>query len=126
MTTGTNKPIDRILHDLQERAKELNCLYKVDEILARPEASTDDVLRALLEVIPLGWQYPSVCVARIQLPSRVYEPQGFQPTAWLQTTPIVVQGEELGRVEVCYTEPMPAATEGPFLAEERRLLGTIA
>ena len=25
-----------ILHELQERAKELNCLYRVDELLAGP------------------------------------------------------------------------------------------
>ena len=27
----------RILRELQERAKELNCLYRVDELLNRPE-----------------------------------------------------------------------------------------
>jgi len=126
MTTGADKPIDRILHDLQERAKELNCLYRVDEILARSDAATDDVLRALLAAIPHGWQFPDVCVARIQLANRVYEPAGFQPTPWVQSAPLLVQGEELGRVEVYYTEAMPGATDGPFLGEERRLLGTIA
>ena len=33
MNPTPDKPIDRILHDLQERAKELNCLYRVDELL---------------------------------------------------------------------------------------------
>lgn len=49
-----DKPIDRILHDLQERAKELNCLYRVDEQLGREEASLDDVLGELVRTIPAG------------------------------------------------------------------------
>ncbi len=32
---SADKPTDSILHDLQERAKELSCLYEVDELLAR-------------------------------------------------------------------------------------------
>jgi pyruvate, water dikinase len=44
----------------------------------------------------------------------------------VQTAPILVQGEEIGRIEVSYREAMPKADEGPFLAEERRLLDTIA
>ena len=39
MNPSADKPIDRILHDLQERAKELNCLYRVDELLGREEAT---------------------------------------------------------------------------------------
>ena len=42
------------------------------------------------------------------------------------TAAIAVEGEPVGRVEVGYTEPMPAAHEGPFLAEERRLLEAVA
>ena len=67
MNPNTDKPIDRILHDLQERAKELNCLYRVDELLGREEATLDDVLGEVIRTIPAGWQFPDVCVARIVL-----------------------------------------------------------
>ena len=49
MNPHPDKPIDRILHDLQERAKELNCLYRVDELLGREDAPVDEVLG---EVVP--------------------------------------------------------------------------
>ncbi len=67
MRVPSDKPIDRILHDLQERAKELNCLYRVDELLGRVEATLDDVLGDVIRTLPAGWQFPDVCVARIVL-----------------------------------------------------------
>jgi predicted nucleotidyltransferase len=121
----TNRPIDRILHDLQERAKELNCLYRVDELLGREEASLDDVLSEVIRTLPGGWQFPDVCVARIVLDNRVYEPPGFASSPHRMSSPIAAQGESAGEVEVYYTEAMPRADEGPFLAEERKLLDAI-
>jgi pyruvate, water dikinase len=126
MNPPPDKPIDRILHDLQERAKELNCLYRVDEILGREEATLDDVLGEVIRTIPSGWQYPDVCVSRVVLGSRVFEPAGFTPSVFRLSSPLEAQGEVAGEVEVYYTEAMPRADEGPFLAEERKLLDAIA
>jgi len=120
------KPIDRILHDLQERAKELNCLYRVDEQLGREEASLDDVLAEVIRIIPPGWQFPDVCVSRIVLGKRVFEPPGFNPSPFRMSSTILAQDEPAGEIEVYYTEPMPRSDEGPFLAEERKLLDAIA
>jgi pyruvate,water dikinase len=118
--------IDAILHDLRERTKELSCLYKVDEILARSEATVDELLDEVAAALPAGWQFPDVCQALILAEGRTHETPGRQPSPWVQTAPIVVQGEEIGRIEVSYREAMPKADEGPFLAEERKLLDTVA
>ena len=120
------KPIDRILHDLQERAKELNCLYHVDEQLGREDAALDEVLGDVIRGIPAGWQFPDVCAARIVLGSHVFEPAGFTAAPWRLASDIHAQGEVAGPIEVYYTEPMPRSDEGPFLAEERKLLDAIA
>jgi pyruvate, water dikinase len=121
----TDKPIDRILHDLQERAKELNTLYRVDELLGREDASLDDVLGEVVRTLPAGWQFPDVCAARIVIGGRVFEPSGFSPSPWVMSAPLEAQGEVAGQVEVYYTEAMPQSDEGPFLAEERKLLDAI-
>ncbi|HEX6861551.1 MAG TPA: PEP/pyruvate-binding domain-containing protein, partial [Thermoanaerobaculia bacterium] len=110
----------------QERAKELNCLYRIDEILARTEAPTDELLQNVVAAIPPGWQYSGLCEARLAVDGRIWQTPGFEPTPWMQSSPVVVQGEEAGRLEVVYREAMPAADEGPFLAEERKLLDTLA
>lgn len=118
--------VDKILEALRERAKELNCLYNVHEVINRPNASVDDVCRGLLEVIPRGWQYPADCWTRISLEGTVYQPPQATSTSWVQRARVIVQGEVVGSVEVFYTRQMPRADEGPFLKEERRLIDTIA
>ncbi|HZQ95625.1 MAG TPA: PEP/pyruvate-binding domain-containing protein [Candidatus Sulfotelmatobacter sp.] len=115
-----------MLHALQERAKELNCLYQVGELLNQPERPLPDILRAIAEVLPPGWQYPSECQARIIFEGRTHQAPDFQPTPWVQKARIVVQRETVGSVEVSYRREMPRADEGPFLKEERKLIETIA
>ena len=127
MTSGQSPaPLDKLLETLQERAKELNCLYRVHELLDRPEASLDEVCRGLVETLPAGWRYPASCWARVTLEGVVYEPPGLSESPWVQRATVVVQGEEVGIIEVGYVTQMPRADEGPFLKEERKLIDTIA
>ena len=115
-----------ILHELQERAKELNCLYRVDELLNHSDLPLEDVLRAIVEILPPGWQYPHDCQARILLEGKAIQSANFQPAEWVQSGAIVVQGEIVGSIEVSYRQAMPRADEGPFLKEERKLINSIA
>jgi hypothetical protein len=115
-----------LLHDLQERAKELNCLYRVDELLSRSELPLNDLFRAMVDILPPAWQYPHACQARIVFEDKTFETTSFHPTEWVQSAKIVVQGETLGTIEVSYREQMPRSDEGPFLKEERKLIETIA
>ena len=115
-----------MLHALQERAKELNCLYRVGELLGQMDRPLDEILRGIVEVIPPGWQYPHDCQAKIVLEDRVVKTPDHIVTRWAQKANIVVQGEVLGAVEVSYRSEMPRSDEGPFLKEERKLIDTIA
>jgi len=125
MTTA-ERPFDEILKALQERAKELNCLYRIDEILNRKSLDLNEALRALIQAIPPGWQYPNLCAAKIVLRGRIYQPPDFQETPWVMSAPIVFEGVSVGDVFVYYTERKPDLDEGPFLKEERRLINAIA
>jgi len=115
-----------MLHALQERAKELNCLYRVGEILSQIDRPLDDIFRGIVEVLPPGWQYPHDCQAQISYEKRTVETSDYVVTPWVQKANIVVQGEVLGAVEVSYKREMPRSDEGPFLREERKLIDTIA
>ena len=119
-------PRNEVLYALQERAKELSCLYRVDEILSRPGQPVDEALRQVIQALPPGWQYPGVCQTKIALGAQVYEPRGFAETAWTQSAPIHVHGQSAGVLSVSYTAERPPSDEGPFLKEERRLIDTIA
>ena len=118
--------IDRLIWGLQERAKELNCLYRIEELMNRPEADIDDVCKGIIEAIPPGWQYPDICAAEVIFEGKSYTPPGFKPTPWVQSAEVVVQGKEMGQISVYYLIEMPKADDGPFLQEETKLLETIA
>ncbi|MCG3136762.1 MAG: hypothetical protein HJJLKODD_00598 [Phycisphaerae bacterium] len=120
------KTVESILRDLRERAKELDCIYAVEELLIDTDAPVEDIFHGVIKALPRGWQYPEICQARITLGGAVYRTPGFIRTPWMQNAALVVQGDPVGTVEVVYTQEMPAADEGPFLKEERKLIDTVA
>lgn len=113
-------------HDLGERVKELNCLYRVAELMEQPELSLEQVLEGIVEVIPQSWQYPAITCARLVADDMVCATKNYRPAAWQQTSDIMVFSRRAGIVEVGYLEPRPTLSEGPFLAEERSLINAIA
>jgi len=124
--TANEKSPDGLLRDLQERAKELDCLHRVDDLLNSPELDVPGALEALLEVIPTGWRYPQSCMVEIVLEGHTYRREDFRPSPWGLKAPVVSQGETIGHVAVFYTEQRQDVDEGPFLKEERRLINAIA
>lgn len=121
-----HEPIDDLLYQLRERAKELNCLYEVQELLNQPQLSIDQVCEGIVKAIPPGWQYPDVCQAKMMYQGASFQSPGFVESPWVQKADIIVQDESLGSISVYYTEERPVADEGPFLKEERKLIDTIA
>ena len=57
----TNQPVNHIIEQLQERAKELHTLYKVHELINQPDATVEEVCRSMVEVDP----------SRVPVPERV-------------------------------------------------------
>lgn len=117
---------DGLLWALQERAKELNCLYEIEELLSRTEISHDELFSGVVQAIPPGWQYPDYCQAEVQLEGSTWRSPEFVETPWVLSADIVVQDRVVGRVSASYRQEMPQSDDGPFLKEERRLIGTIA
>jgi pyruvate,water dikinase len=115
-----------MLHALQERAKELNCLYRVGELLSQIDRPLEEIFRAIVDVLPPGWQYPHDCQAQITFEKKAVQTPDHVVSPWVQKANIVVQGEVLGSVEVSYRREMPRSDEGPFLKEERKLIDTVA
>jgi hypothetical protein len=118
--------LDAMLRELQERAKELKCLYRVDEILKDDGGPLPELLQEIANILPKAWQYPEICCAQVFFQGKSYASPGFAATAWTQTARIVVQGEVAGLIQIAYSDSRPTADEGPFLAEERKLIETVA
>jgi pyruvate,water dikinase len=124
--TDQENPIGNILHSLQERAKELNCLYRVDELMSQLDRPEEEIMSELSKSLPAGWQYPEICRATITIDDRVYQDSGFEATEWLQRADVILEQQKVGEVAIYYLEKRPQADEGPFLKEERRLIHAIA
>ena len=118
--------IEQLLDSLEERAKELNCLYRVDEILTRPGISVEEACADLVNAVPPGWQYPEICRCCIVLGEDVYEPEEFVEAPWCMKADVLALDEKVGEIRVYYTQRSPGADEGPFLRDERRLINAIA
>ena len=124
--TDQGKPIDKLMLALQERAKELNCLYRIEEVLNDPEVPFEQAFRTVIEAIPPGWQYPEFCQAKIVYEGQVYAAPGFVETPWVQAADVYVQDDIVATISVYYTRELPAEDYGPFLKEEAKLINTIA
>ncbi len=116
----------RLLEDLTERAKELTCLYAIEEALKDPDTEIDQVAEQIIRAIPPGWQFPEICVARITLEGSEYRSEDFKETPWRLSADIVQQDHVVGTVEVYYTRETSESGSEPFLEEEKRLIETIA
>jgi len=121
-----NKEAPNEMHILKERAKELNCLYQVDEILNNQRFSLAEMFEAIVQAIPSGWQFPEICEARIVYENNNYQTSKFYPSPYSEKSPIKVDGKVVGYLEVAYTEQVPQTEEGCFLEKERKLINTIA
>ena len=110
---------------LRERIKELNCLYRIAQLADRHSDSIENLLKDLVDLLPISWQYPEITCARITFNETIYKTKPFKITRWRQSSQIFMYGKPVGEVSVFYTEERPAEEEGPFLKEERALLNAV-
>lgn len=122
----SQKELEKRTYELNERVKELNCLYTISGIVEKEGATLEEILQGTVDIIPDAWQYPEITTSRIVLGDLNFVSRGFIETNWKQSQRIVVHGKDAGRLEVFYIEKRPRADEGPFLKEERSLINVIA
>lgn len=117
--------IQIILENLNERNKELNCLYKTDELFRQLSISLDELFLQLIELITSSYRYTDICRCRIIYKEKEYASEGFRLTELMQQAEIKEEGKVCGNITVCYIKPL-RLEKGVFLFEETRLLNTIA
>lgn len=111
-------------NDLVERAKELECLYLIEE--AFEENSLSGSLERIASVIPMGFRIPGSCAVVIELDGQVYSPKPPIGNADELVSAITVNGRARGSIRVMYPKNTFPEGDVVFLDEETRLLETIA
>lgn len=113
-------PIDALV----ERAKELECLYLIDEALTGTELQS--VFLELVRIVPIGFRDQKSCAAELEFDGRLYRvaPAGDYGSAL--ETPILVGGTPRGLIRVMYLKGTFAGEPVPFLDHEVKLMYTIS
>jgi PAS domain S-box-containing protein len=116
----------QLIHDLGERVKELTALHRTAWILQKEQASVSDVLAEMVALLPPAFQYPEVTAGRVRLGEVESVTPGFEPERPLLSASFQTSDDQLGSIDVVYTDERPPLAEGPFLKEERALINTLA
>jgi len=114
-----------LLYELKERAKELNCLYLVQEILNQKQDDSSILLNDILDIIPGGFQFPEICKVNLIYEKYTATSPDFEKSPWMINSEILFQDQVVGKLEVYYSEERPECDYGPFLKEEKRLIDSI-
>lgn len=120
-----DQKINKLIDHLNERNKELNCLYKVDDILKDADQPIEDVLHALTKIIPSGFRYPDICAVKIDYGDITKQTDNFINTALKLQIPLWVEDKNEGNITVVYVKPVKSE-KGIFLSQEHKLLNTIS
>src|SRR4030042_7071225 len=115
----------KLLHEQQERLKELGCINQTTYILKEGKP-IEGTLQHIVLLLPAAWQYPDYTSARIKFRDKTFETPDFHETTWKMIQEFNTIDNEKGTIEVYYTREFTLETEGPFLKEERDLIRNIA
>lgn len=114
----------KFIRPLQERAKELRCLYDIENVLKEGETNFYSVFNKIVNIIPNGWQFPPYCHAIIELEDKLFSLQKSVSLEFSQKAELIVDNTIVGEIIVYYKD-LPI-TENVFLPDEQKLLNTIA
>ena len=116
--------IESIVKSLNERKKELECIYKIDFVLKDFDNDLKNVLSQLVDIIPIGWRYSDICKVKISVYNIEAASEDFKKSELKLSSPLSVDEVQVGELMLCYIKPV-RAEKGIFLEEESRLFLTV-
>jgi len=111
---------------LEERIKELNCLFGLSKLVEQPGIPLEEILEETVDLIRNAYQKPDKTCARITFEGVQHKTDNFEKSESSQHAEIKVRGEEAGDIEVYYLREKAENGQGPFLKEEQDLLDAVA
>ncbi len=120
------EPIDSLLRDLNERSKELNCLYQIEAILHKEDLPLAKMFNEIANTLPSGFQFSQLAQSKIKYRSMEYRSRDYTETTCELKANIFYQEKITGEIVVSYKQESPHASCIPFLKEEEKLIATIA
>src|SRR5688572_24227519 len=116
----------KLLHQLGERVKELTALHQIAQLLQQESLELDQLFQQVVVLLPAAWQYPEITAVRLTFDRFDARTPNFRESPYRLTAELITSDDRRGLLEVVYLEERPPQAEGPFLAEERDLLDSLA
>jgi len=126
MSKKQSKDLDKLIISLDERIKELNCLFEIEELLHQPDLSLDDILAQTIEIIKTGMRYSDVCNVEIVYRDSKFKTGKMHKTPFMIKRDITIQDKNVGWIKVIYLEQKVDDSGNAFLAEEIKTIESIA
>lgn len=114
--------MDRLIRTLQEREKELRCLYQIQRLTLAPTTPLETVFEKIADIVGTGWQNPETTGCCIEYFGRRYASANFSEEAPGLREVIRMGGKAIGSIMISDQ----ALSRPDFLTEERLLLETIS
>lgn len=112
--------------ELRKRVSNLTCLYGVSRLMERVNATQDEILRGIAELLPPAFLHPELVSSRIVVDGQTYDSRGFREGRHRHAVDIVINGERRGSIEVATVGSAAGLAENRSSREERALLETVA
>ena len=91
---------EKLLHDIGERLKELECMHSISSSIATRE-SIGEIFQDTVAAIPPGWHYPEITRGKLRYKDKEWVSEPFKETEWMQSSDIIVAGKPCGRAQPC-------------------------
>jgi len=111
---------------LEERIKELNCLFGLSKLVEQPEISLEQIFEKTVHLIRNTYQEPDKTCVRVTFEGIQYKTDNFEKGELSQHAEIKVRGEKAGDIEIYYLGEKAENGQAPFLKEEHDLLDAVA
>ena len=120
------KQKDKLVHDLEERNKELNCLFEILLLGEEAESELGEILEAVPAIVKNACQYPDKTAVRIVLDEQTHASEDGRDDQTAVSQPIKIKKQKRGYVQLAAIEHITDEPSSGFLSEEQRLLKAVA
>lgn len=111
--------------ELNERVKELECLYAVGSSLPRAN-NLMELLLSICETLPKGFQFPASSWVSIEVYGQTFTTRGFRPSAHKISRELKVRDAAIGSITVCIGPALDDYHKAAILPEEEKLVEMMA
>ncbi len=105
----------QIEQQLNERVKQLRCIYDLALLSEAPENSLGDILQASVKLISDAMSFPEIACARLIFEGQTFAAENYQEPASIITNKIILGGDEVGVLETGFLDGPDSQETSIFL-----------